>query len=687
MRNTPRRLLPYFLLFVVVLFFGFPATAWAYIDPATTSYIIQIVSGLIISLSVAFGVFASRLQMGAVTLKARIEAFWLRMRNKRYRQLYAKAKAQKKAERKAAQKLEPRVPLGEYLFKDDRRLRYRALIAALLAGCFSFSFIFFGVFDLLINNSAAMPYPVTMVFSAVSLVAAVTFVALFVVLLVLRGRVFTFVSTTLLAVTVVLYIQGNVMNGSLGQLTGDWLDLSQLVPEVIVNTLLCLAILAIPYIVWRFAPKAHKTLLVFVPSLLIGMQLIALITSFSTTGVLQEKVAPQTFLSDEALYEVAPQNNTIVILLDRLDERFIDDLLASEPDYFDGHFDGFTRYTNNIASTSRTFPSIVNMLTGYPYEFEIPAENYMREAWRGSQFLPALRETGMRSDVYTDYSYAYLDGEDLRQAADNLDTGLPAVDEAAFKSLLMISGYRYMPYLLKPSFWISSKTVEADVELQGEHSMRYQADDHAFYDTLRSDGLSINEELSGNFKFIHLNGTHPPFDTDYDFNVVPREESNQYLQTRFAFALVFEYLNCLKELGLYDNTTIIVTGDHGYTVELDYLGDFYDLSEAQVTGLFVKLAGDHSSPMVLNVSPVSSEQFRPTIWQQANLDFATLGLTYDQVSPDSTQPRTFMFQVGLSGSQEKYVQFFEVHGDANDFANWYETARRPLQDYHGYQGG
>jgi len=44
---------------------------------------------------------------------------------------------------------------------------------------------------------------------------------------------------------------------------------------------------------------------------------------------------------------------------------------------------------------------------------------------------------------------------------------------------------------------------------------------------------------------------------------------------------------------------------------------------------------------------------------------------------DSDEPHPFMFQVGLSGSQEKYVQYFEVRGDANDFANWEETGRKP----------
>ncbi|MDR1088059.1 MAG: sulfatase-like hydrolase/transferase [Coriobacteriales bacterium] len=702
--SSKRRRVAYLGFLCLVCYFGFPATAWAYIDPATTSYIIQIVSGLIISLSVAFGVFASRLQMGAVTLKARAEALWMRMRNSRYRQLYAKARAQEKARQKAARKSQPRISLAEYLFKDKRRFRVRVLLAALLACGFSFSFVFFGILDILIMNRESMPYPVTLVFSTVALLALAVFAVLFVFLLLLRGRVFTAVASLVLAATLVLYVQGNFLNGSLGQLTGDWLDLGQILPDVIGNTVLCVLIFALPFLIWRFAPRAYQTLLIFIPSLLIGMQLIALITSVSTTGVLEEKLVPERFLSEEGLYEVAPENNIIVIVLDRLDQRYIDELLSREPDYFGNNFDGFTRYTNNMATTSRTFPSIINMLTGYRYDFDVPAEDYMREAWGESEFLPALRAAGLRSDLYTEYTYAYLDGNDLSGAADNLDEGLPAVDGAAVENLVLVSCYRYMPYILKPYFWISTGAIQDDVVYQGERAPRYYADDHAVYDTLTSSGLEVRDELSGNFKFIHLNGCHPPFNAGYDFEIVPRAESSEYLQTRFAFALVFEYLDCLRELGLYEDSTIIVTGDHGYTVDLDYLGDFQDLSEAQTTGLFVKLSGEQGTALKESAAPVNSDRLRATVWQQAGLDQSELGPTYSQVPLDSDEvkgsedsgeaayaeyaekPRTFSFQVGLSGSQEKYLQYFEVRGDANDFSNWKEVGRLPMRYYHGYQG-
>ncbi|MDR1188024.1 MAG: hypothetical protein LBK95_11315 [Bifidobacteriaceae bacterium] len=53
-----------------------PNMAQAYIDPATTSSLIQVVSGLVITLSVAIGVFFRRIVLGLTALRARAGAWW-----------------------------------------------------------------------------------------------------------------------------------------------------------------------------------------------------------------------------------------------------------------------------------------------------------------------------------------------------------------------------------------------------------------------------------------------------------------------------------------------------------------------------------------------------------------------------------------------------------------------------------
>jgi hypothetical protein len=64
------------LYFLTVFYFVWPSLAYAYIDPATTSYLIQIVAGLIITFSVALGMLFGKMQMIVTTLRARM-AVWM----------------------------------------------------------------------------------------------------------------------------------------------------------------------------------------------------------------------------------------------------------------------------------------------------------------------------------------------------------------------------------------------------------------------------------------------------------------------------------------------------------------------------------------------------------------------------------------------------------------------------------
>ncbi|MDR1189765.1 MAG: hypothetical protein LBK95_20315, partial [Bifidobacteriaceae bacterium] len=75
-------------------------TAQAYIDPATTSYLIQVVSGLVITLSVAIGVFFRRIVLGLTTLRAKAGAWWAVASSPDRRRLRAGRRAER-ASRKA----------------------------------------------------------------------------------------------------------------------------------------------------------------------------------------------------------------------------------------------------------------------------------------------------------------------------------------------------------------------------------------------------------------------------------------------------------------------------------------------------------------------------------------------------------------------------------------------------------
>lgn len=86
--------------------------------------------------------------------------------------------------------------------------------------------------------------------------------------------------------------------------------------------------------------------------------------------------------------------------------------------------------------------------------------------------------------------------------------------------------------------------------------------------------------------FVHLLIPHYPFVFDADgsvhgrlprhFNGLPETEPATYdhyiRQSRFADLLLGRFLDALRDRGLYDRATIVVTGDHGPSPALDWVG-------------------------------------------------------------------------------------------------------------------
>ena len=105
--------------------------------------------------------------------------------------------------------------------------------------------------------------------------------------------------------------------------------------------------------------------------------------------------------------------------------------------------------------------------------------------------------------------------------------------------------------------------VGAGTDLRTLDSAAYTIDDARYYRDLRARGLSSDDQSAGAFRFIHLLGAHYPYSMDENAQDVGVDNSTQDAQSLGALHIVEEYLQQLKAIGAYDNTTVIVTADHG----------------------------------------------------------------------------------------------------------------------------
>lgn len=639
--------------------FVFFRPVYAYIDPATTTYVIQIVSALIITLGVTIGMFFTRMRLSIINLYVRASGFAVRLFSKKKGDT---GDAHTKVPVKRPAKIE-RLDLDSSL-----KRKSRLTLSLLLGGAIAFTFVLFGIIELYLLNKESFVYPLSQILPLTLILFFAVFILLVGILILIPRRFFHGFTAFLFGILLAGYSQANFMNRSLGQLTGDKIAWEERGADFVWNTLFWLAIVAGSVFLMRKNRRLAHKLIKAVSILLIVIQLISLFTLYEPSA---EKKQEELILTTKGIHEIAAKENIIVIVLDRLDNRYIESVLADDPAFF-APLDGFTRFTDNVSLYSQTFPAVANMFSGKIHLFERTNRAYLKDAWSNSTFMPGLKADDFTVHLYMEEGYTYADPEDLAAFTDNVIKGEIRVKplESA-EQFMRLAAFRYAPLAAKPFLWTTTERFSQLVSTEAEVPP-YVTDDVRYYDSLKEEKLSIAER-DKQFTYIHLRGSHAPYVMNEKAQTVPSDQSNSTIQTKGSFHIVYEYLAQLRALGHYDDSTIVITGDHGSRKT-----DRKPLDEAIVTALFVKRAGEAGTPLKENDAPVSSDHLRRFIYKEASLATEGMEPSYFEAPREATTPRYLYHRLLASDDLPSRLLIYEINGDANDFANWTLKEEREL---------
>jgi hypothetical protein len=753
-----------------------PNAAHAYIDPATTSYLIQVVSGVVITLSVAIGVFFRRLVMGLTTLRARAAAWWAvasapgsRELRRRQRLARAEAKALARswaaadgaaaretppaaaARREAERLLGAGLPLtgpafgapapdlaavggwragggrgdgaravgiggfsdgpdcwradgagggrldgiggrtrgagggrldgiggrsdlavskGRFWWGDRRSFRRRLGVAlpAGLAG--PFLFFGFGFLDLYLRNSDEFPFGFAQLAGPSLLLAAALGLVVALVLLALRGRVFDAVVSVVLGLALAAWTQANFLNIDYGELNGVAIRWERYARLALADTLAWLVLVSAPLVLRLVSRRVWNVFAWLAPVAVIAAGNVGLVSVYSQAEVDPWRAATSDYPTYEGLFTASSTANQYIFVLDMMDQKFVQEIEAEEPDFFASHLDGFTQFDNHISNYTRTLPSTVDMLTGQRYQFDEPQGEYMARAYQDGSFLPALRRAGYSTNIYATNRYSYSSVNDIKGLADNVRPAeIITPTGVILRGFARLAGFRYAPHVLKPTFWTpvdpfrNSKPDASKMDPFSNGNLE-------FHRRLKAGGVVLDGPRP-RFSFIHLDGAHNPARINADAEPVEPDSVSLTEQAKGAFKIVFDYLDELKRLGRYKDATIVITADHGHWLEADY----EELAQPRLTALFVKPAGAEGTRLAHSDAPTEMANVRAALLEDAgapNLEGAPSAF---EVDPDSTAPRDFFYRRGQN-VDEGLIDHWQVTGDARDFANWHFKARK-----------
>lgn len=550
------------------------------------------------------------------------------------------------------------------LWRDERPFKKRLIISGAAALAFCFTFIFFGPLEMVAFGSDSFLYSYKDILLPIALTAAAAFVIGTLLLTLLKGMIFDFAVSAVFALTVCGYLQASFMNGSLGTLTGDIIRWDWYKDHLIADTLLWVVVILLVFFILYLNKRLWQSAVKLVSLMLIIMQFIpaaAILLGFYEQAKITDIMSYT--LSREGMYELSSENNTIVIVLDRLDYDYIKKVMSEDPKFFD-KLDGFTCYTNAISAYARTRPALAQLLTGYEETaFKTSPEKYYDDAWEayGNNILTSLGEKGYTAELYTSIKYVFGSSEYASYVANaKYIENKKVIYPTLIEKLMNLSTYRYAPTAVKPFYWSDTNYYNSGIFANDE-------DTYVFNDSEYGTGVSgvtaVRE--NGSFKLYHLYGSHTPYTMNED-GTLSEEETTVTKQTMGCFNILYNMFDKMKELGIYKDATIIITGDHGTPID-----DYAPLTKATRIGLFYKPSGSEGTPLAESKAQVCTDNIPATILKSIGASYDGHSKPLDEIGEEDEIERFYYKTTeNRTTNRENVLYTYKVVGDAADFDNW-----------------
>lgn len=547
-------------------------------------------------------------------------------------------------------------------------------IGFLICFLFTFMLLIFGPAEIYFVNVAEFKFVYGEFVWILSAIAVIGSAIAGLVTVFLPAAVRKIILSVIFGLSVAGYVQIMFIN--------EGLDLLGMNPEgyqiekgtAVVNGIIWLMIIALAIILSIWKEKVWQSVVCFGAFFLIGIQSVAWVSlMLSAEDIAYKYEEGEWYLSGENQFVVSANENIIVLVLDYFSNQYIEPALEKYPDLLDCLND-FTYYNNTDCTYFGTYPSLAHILSGLEPDPTISINDWCANIWQDEKtqgFYQALRDQHYVSNIYTPdknmlcgmnsvetlqgtFSNITNEGKDF-----NVNYGLLT------KTMIKMSGYRMFPYILKPYLYTD---VSEYSEIIVSKSNGVSHENHRYYNHLLEDRLKT-DDTSNYYIFQHLSGTHV-YDTTEDGQYADKTSMEE--TAKGCMVIVGEYLNQLKELGVYDNATIIITSDHGGP------------RDSQVI-FFMKYPHETHDEMPVSNAPIGLTEFQATIAQAAGIDYTPYGPAVSDISPTQPRERTVWVRLYVdslpsvpkysgegSGVSNAYCGFTYT-GDINDLIEKYDA--------------
>ena len=584
------------LMYFTLVFTLVPTLALAYIDPSVTTYAIQAIAGVAVAAGAFFATYGRRIR------KKWREEIGVQEDGKKIREpeleVYQEELKQELQERRQNAK-----PATE---KEETRKRSKGrILTSVLCGLgVAMTVVLRPILSFYLANEGEFWFKLGDVIGAILMIfggaALFTFLVHFLLPGKSRNSLRLLFATLLCAGSICVYIQNHFMSSYLPLLTGDTIDWSLYSGWNIGSIALWVGIVGLFLLLFFLKPQLTKSITYALFALLLLVETVTCGVEFATAK--HENVKEKdVYFSKDGIYETSDGGNVVVLISDTFEGTYMNEILEKYPEYRELLSD-CTYYDNVTGVSVFTHYSYAKLMTGRDYPMGDTIQPSIRWCFDHQTLIDSVKKNNVDIAYYIDFPPTYSINDKIM----NCVTGELKPDrESQWKiamSLWQSTLFQSVVQPIKPAFMVYTSDYEKIREENAEGKEApapYVENDPQFYRDLKEEGLTkVNGKRR--YTFIMMTGVHHPVDIDTEFNTAEYgEETSIHEQKLIAgmasLNLMRAYLDALKAAGTYDNTTVIMTADHGFNMR------FYPM-------LLVKDIGTGEKEMRIDSSPISYEE-------------------------------------------------------------------------------
>jgi hypothetical protein len=268
------------------------------------------------------------------------------------------------------------------------------------------------------------------------------------------------------------------------------------------------------------------------------------------------------------------ERNVIIIVLDGLQSDFFSQAMR-DPQLLSVMPPGFTYYRNATSAYAKTGDSLRSMLTSKTIDG-------VRWSTRMTQSLPAQLSDQGFGGLITSFSsyfrtpragwgYQFVSYETLAEAGSTSAEWRKDTSDMFALGIFRLSPHVLKPYIYDDGRWqIRRLFPQREVVSRDPKILEKTRTDLAVFDQIIASASS--GDTAPQFRLLHFFGTHRPFTVDRDcgYNSTGTHRELAIATTHCILSRLYEFLNKLDEIGVYDQSLILVLADHGsWDVPLD----------------------------------------------------------------------------------------------------------------------